>query len=148
MDVTVLLGAALTCALGGVFPWIAADAAVVGAALLLPPEALPALAILCGTAQMGAKSGLYALARWSPERLPAKAHVMLARASELRARHRRAIGLAVFTGALTSVPPFYLVTVACGTTRVPFSLFATAGLAGNVIRYGAVAWAAQAITAI
>ncbi len=55
--------------------------------------------------------------------------------------------VAAFTGSLTSLPPFYLVTLACGVLRVPFLLFAVAGLGGTVSRYGLLVWLAAAVRA-
>jgi hypothetical protein len=42
-------------------------------------------------------------------------------------------------GARSTLPPFYLVTLAYGMLRVPFVLFAIAGFAGTISRYGVLA---------
>ena len=112
MDLSVLMGAAALCLAGGLLPWINSEIAVVGAAALLPTSAVPVLVVLCTAGQMTAKCGLYGVTRWAPERLPERGRRLLERAERFRDR-RRTLGLAVFSGALVAIPPFYLVTLAC-----------------------------------
>lgn len=138
-DVSVVSGAILACLLGGIFPWISSEVVVVGAALLLPAQALPALALGCAAAQMVSKAVVYAFARLAPHRLPERARRLLARAERLRQR-RHLVAVLVVSGALVAVPPFYLVTIASGVLRIPFVLFALLGLAGTSVRYGVLAW--------
>jgi membrane protein YqaA with SNARE-associated domain len=143
-DLSILVGAALTCVLGGLLPWINAELVVVSAAFVLPPSAVPALALACAGGQMASKLAVYGLARWAPERLPGRARRLLARAE--RYRHRpRALALLALSGALVAVPPFYLVTLACGFMRVPCVLFTLTGFAGTATRYGVLAWLALAL---
>lgn len=141
---SVLVGAAAVCLAGGIMPWVNSEIAVVGAAALLPATAVPLLVALCTAGQMAAKCGLYGVTRWAPERLPERGRRLIGRAERYRDR-RRLLGLAVFTGALVAVPPFYLVTLACGVLRVPFALFALAGIAGTATRYGLLVWATAAL---
>lgn len=146
MDLSVLIGAAMVCVVGGVIPWINTEIAVGGAALLVPPSALPVLVIACALGQMSAKAALYGVTRWAPHKLPARARAFLERAEKYRNR-RRLLGVAIFSGAFIAIPPFYIVTLACGLLRVPFLLFLVAGIAGTALRYCVVAWAALAIGA-
>lgn len=139
-----MVGAATACLVGGVLPWINSEIAVVSASLLLSEATLPALVLACAAGQMTAKCGLYGVTRWAPHLLPSRARGLLDRAHRYgRRRHLLAIG--AFTGALVAIPPFYLVTLACGVLRMPFALFAVAGAAGTTIRYGLLVWAALAI---
>lgn len=144
MDVSILLGAAMACLLGGVMPWINSEIAVAGAAALLPASAVPVLVLLCTAAQMTAKCGLYSVTRWAPHRLPERGRRLLDRAERYRER-KRVLGLAVFSGALVAIPPFYLVTLACGVLRLPFMVFAIAGVTGTATRYGLLVWATAAL---
>jgi membrane protein YqaA with SNARE-associated domain len=84
--------------------------------------------------------------RWVPERMPARARQFVNRVEIFRQR-RGLLVLAIFSGSAIALPPFYLVTLACGMLRVPFALFAIAGLAGTISRYGFLAWFATALTA-
>lgn len=131
-----LAGALGLCLVGGFLPWVNAEAAVVGAALVLPPPLVPLLVVGAALAQVTAKGTLYGLARWAPQGLPQKARAQLERLSGL-ARRRRYPTL--FASSTLGVPPFYLVTLASGTVAVPFGAFLAAGFGGSVIRYAVVA---------
>jgi membrane protein YqaA with SNARE-associated domain len=144
-DLSVIGAAALTCLAGGVLPWINAEVVVIGASMVLPTEALPLLVLACALAQTTSKSALYGLARWSPQRLPARAARLLGAAE--RHRDGRSLVALVLSGALLAVPPFYLVTLACGLVRVPFVSFALSGFIGTVTRYAFLAWIAFALAA-
>ncbi len=146
MDAGLLIGAAATVAAGGILPWINSEVVVAGAALLTPESGLPALVLACSAAQMSAKAILYGVIRWVPERMPARARQFVNRVEVFRQR-RGLLVLAIFSGSAIALPPFYLVTLACGMLRVPFALFAIAGLAGTISRYGFLAWFATALTA-
>lgn len=145
MELTVALGAIGACLAGGILPWINSELAVVAAAVVIPESSVPALVVGCTVAQMSAKSGLYVVTRWTPHRLPRRARRLLGRAEKYRDR-RRLLVVAVFSSALASVPPFYLVTLACGVVRMPYALFAAAGLAGVGIRYGLISWLALTVS--
>jgi membrane protein YqaA with SNARE-associated domain len=146
MDASVLIGAVITVAAGGIFPWINGEVVVAGAALLTPQSGLPALVLACAAAQMSAKAILYGVIRWVPERMPARVRKFADRVEVFRQR-RGLLVLAVFSGSAVALPPFYMVTLACGMLRVPFALFAIAGLAGTISRYGFLAWFATAVVA-
>jgi membrane protein YqaA with SNARE-associated domain len=146
MDWGVLLGAGATIAAGGILPWINAEVVVGGAALLTPRSGLPALVLVCAAAQVSAKAVLYGVIRWMPERMPARARGLLDRVERFRER-RVLLVLAVFSGSAIALPPYYLVTLACGMLRVPLALFAVAGLAGTISRYAFLAWFAVAVAA-
>jgi len=146
MDTGLVIAAALTCALGGVLPWINSEIVVLGSAALLPPASLPVLVVACAGGQMASKAGLYSLTRWAPHVMPARARALLARAERYRDRRGLLVG-AVFFGSAVSVPPFYLVTLASGLLRVPFVVFWTAGFAGTGARYSVLVWAACSLGA-
>ena len=82
---TILAGALAVCVVGGFLPWVNTEAAVVGAALLLPRGVLPLLVLGAAGIQVLAKGTLYCLARWAPRGLPRRARER-ARAA-LRPRH-------------------------------------------------------------
>jgi membrane protein YqaA with SNARE-associated domain len=144
MELTVILTAASTCALGGVFPWISAEAVLLGTALALSPGYLPALVVGCAIGQMVGKAGLYAVMRWAPERLPERAQRVLKKVEGMSNR-RGVLGGAVFSSAAVGLPPFYVVTLAAGLARLPLVLFVVTGLLGSLVRYGTLMWGAGAL---
>lgn len=144
MDLGIVLGAALGCAVGGILPWVNSELVLLAAAVALPPTALTPLVLACAASQMCAKGAIYGVTRWAPERLPKRARAALERVERYRTR-RRLVAAAVFFGSAVSVPPFYLVTLASGVLKVPFLVFALAGLGGTAVRYGTLVWIARVI---
>jgi membrane protein YqaA with SNARE-associated domain len=141
MDAGVALAGALgLCVVGGFLPWVNTEAAVVGAALLLPPPLVPLLVVGAALAQVLAKGTLYGLARWVPRGMPRRARAQLERVSAL-ARRRRSLTLTVLASSTLGVPPFYLVTLACGTVAVPFGAFLATAFVGSVVRYAVLSLA-------
>lgn len=141
MDTGIVLAGALgLCVVGGFLPWANTEAAVVGAALVLPPPLVPLLVVGAALAQVFAKGTIYGLARWAPQGMPQKARAQIERISRL-ARRRRSQTLTVLASSTLGVPPFYLVTLACGTVAVPFGAFLAAAFVGSVIRYAVLSLA-------
>ena len=146
MDLSIIFGAALVSVVGGFFPWINTELAVLGAAAVLPPWALPWLVLVCTVGQMGSKCTVYGLVRWAPERLPERFRRLMSKAERYREKKRTLLAM-TFSGALVSLPPIYLVTLAAGMVRMPFAAFASAGVVGTAIRYGALAWGVATLSA-
>lgn len=146
MDLTFLFGVWLTCALSGVFPWISAEVAIVGAAAFLQPDTLPLLVAGAVSGQVMGKGAVYALARWAPEKLPRRATGLLGRLERYR-RHRRRLLPVTAVSAACGFPPFYLVTLACGTLALPAAGFIGAALCGTALRYSILAWGVAALGA-
>lgn len=144
-DLALILSATVAIAAAGVLPSGTAEIVMIGTALGISDAAVPFAIVACALAQMVVKSGIYGVARWAPSRLPRRAKRLLDRAERLGGR-RRLMFAAVLTGSLVSVPPFYLVTVACGLVRVPFWVFATAGFSGTLVRYGTLVLVASRMT--
>jgi membrane protein YqaA with SNARE-associated domain len=88
---------------------------------------------------MASKAGMYGLSRMAPHRLPQRLQRLLSRTERLR-RSRRVMAFLVLPSAMVSLPPFYLITIACGAIRMPFALFALLGLLGTTARYAFLAW--------
>lgn len=141
MSATLIGGAFVSSVISGLVPLVNGEVVVAGAALAAAPEARLPLLAACALGQMLAKTGLYCLARWSPERLPARGRRALARAREMRLG-RGGASAVVLTSACVGLPPFYLVSLAAGALRVPSAIFVIAGTAGIVARYAVIVWGA------
>ncbi len=139
----VLLGLLIGTAVSGVVPLVNAELLVVGATLAAPGIGVPLLAAVSTAGQMVTKTALFALARWAPSRLPAKARSVLDRASRVVAERGGAAGSVVFASAATGLPPFYGVSLAAGALGMNPRSFVVSGSVGRVLRFGAVAWAAR-----
>jgi membrane protein YqaA with SNARE-associated domain len=147
MDSAAVIAAALAaCVVGGFLPWVNTEAVVVGAALLLPPGALPLLVLGAAAVQVLCKGALYGVARFTPRVLPRRAHARLERISAL-ASGRRSVTLTVLASSTVGVPPLYLVTLACGTVAVPPGAFLGAAFFGTVVRYAVLSVATALLRA-
>jgi len=128
------LGAAFV---SGFVPLVNIEAYILGAAALLP--GCPPLVVVVAAAlgQMAAKTLLFLGGRGLVSLPAGHGERALAMASRLAARRRSAPAL-VFTSALTGLPPFYVVSVAAGFLGFRTGHFLLAGLAGRLLRFGAV----------
>lgn len=140
----VVVGTFLMCAVGGVLPWVSSEIVLTGAVLLVAPPEIAILVAAAAAGQMLAKTVVYGLARWAPERLPRKAREALSR-GDVVGRSRTATSLALLASSSLGLPPFYLTTLAAGVLRVPLAVFAAAGLAGTLLRYTAFALGATLV---
>ncbi len=144
MDFQLLAGVFVGILIAGFLPWPGAEAILIGAALLVSPQALVPLVIVSTAAQMLAKTSLYAAARWAPKYLPKKSREFIDQAEKYRQR-RKTMTMILLASASLSVPPFFVVTIASGTLRVPFGMFIGAGFGGIVSRYAFFAWSAMLV---
>ena len=121
--------------LSGFVPLVNIEAYLLGAAALLPGISPLVVVVPAALGQMAAKAVLFLGGRGLvnlPLRFRDRA---LAAASRLGTRRPPAF---VFTSALTGLPPFYVVSVAAGMLGFRPGPFLLAGLAGRLLRFGAV----------
>ncbi len=144
MEVAVLSSAFVASVASGLVPFINAEIVVAAAAVAVPGSQLWLVIGVCALGQMIAKAVLYGLARWLPQRLPARAVRHLERASEKVRRIERAGWSLILVSAVVGLPPFYVVSLAAGTVRVNFAAFLAVGLAGRAIRFAVLAYGAVA----
>ena len=147
MDIQLLAGVFVGIFIAGFVPWPGAEAILIGAAFLVSPQELVPLVVVSTTAQMLAKTTLYVAARWAPKFLPRKAREFICQAEKYKER-RKTMALILLTSSSLSVPPFFVITIASGTLRVPFGMFIGAGFGGIVSRYAFFAWSAMRISEI
>ncbi len=144
MSAGVLAGVVALCLSGAFVPWVSAELVVGGAAAVLDRAWLPVLVLAASAAQMTGKAALYALARWAPERLPARARSAMARVGDRLAGRRGGTAAVLVASSAFGAPPFYLTTLASGLLGVSFPLFLAAGAAGTLARTSTVAWIGHA----
>jgi membrane protein YqaA with SNARE-associated domain len=114
-------------------PLVNAELLLIGLAVA-SPAAAPVLVVVMAAGQMAGKSILFLgggrltrstlesrLARWRLDGRTGRARAPL-------------IGISAFTG----LPPFYLVSIAAPALGVPFRTFLAVGLAGRLLRFGAL----------
>ena len=139
----VLAGLLIGTAISGILPLVNAELLVVAAAAAVPGLALPLVTVVSTVGQMSSKTLLYGLARWAPQKLPAKAQSRLDRVSATVSERGGAATSVVFASAALGVPPFYGVSLACGALGMRLMPFIVSGMAGRAVRFGLLAWAGQ-----
>ena len=121
--------------LSGFLPLVNIEAYLLGAAALLPGAPPLVVVVPAALGQMVAK-GLLFLGGRGLVSLPLRVRDRaLAVSGRLGTRRPPAL---VFTSALTGLPPFYVVSVAAGMLGFRPGPFLLAGLAGRLLRFGAV----------
>ncbi len=131
------LAAFVYCVGSGFIPLLNAEVFLVGIAAVAPRESLPAVALFAAAGQMVAKAGMY-LAGRGVVRLPkGRRHEDIA-AWQARVERWRSKDLLVLVSASVGLPPLYVMSVLAGSLKFPFLRFLAAGLAGRLVRFGAI----------
>lgn len=136
------------CALSAVIPLVNAEIYLLGASALAPRELAIPLIVAAATGQMLGKSVMY-FAGVGALRLPSeRLRRMVARVDE---RYRTAGkggatlgGGIILLSAIVGLPPFYVVSIACGLFRIPFAQFLVLGTLGRLIRFAVIVLVPQA----
>jgi membrane protein YqaA with SNARE-associated domain len=139
----VILGTFGYCVASAVIPIFHAEAYLVAASLLVPPELLWPLVIASATGQMVGKTGMYFGGRGV---LLIPGERMQRRIQEATARYRekgKVGGLLVFVSSTTGFPPFYIISIAAGMLKFPLVPFVIFGLAGRLIRFAVAVFLPQ-----
>jgi membrane protein YqaA with SNARE-associated domain len=114
-------------------PFVNAELLLIGLAVA-SPAAAPLLAVVMAAGQMMGKSILFL---GGGRLTPASLESRLGR-WRLDGRARRARGPLIGISAFTGLPPFYLVSIAAPALGVSFRTFLALGLAGRLLRFGAL----------
>lgn len=123
---------------GGIIPFLSIEAYVLALSAALPhADALP-VALAASLGQMAAKSLLYLTGR-GVLRLPLRGTSDRIRGVSARLARLDGGAMAiVLSSAVTSIPPFYAVSLAAGALRLRFGRFFAVGCAGAFLRFAAV----------
>ena len=144
MEIAILSSAFAASVASGLVPFVNAEVVVAAAAVAVPRSQQWLAVTVCALGHMIAKAGLYALARWLPQRLPDRAVRHLERASEKAARIEQAGWTVILLSAFVGLPPFYVISLAAGMVRVNFAAFLTLGFVGRWARFAILAYTAAA----
>ncbi|MDE0358163.1 MAG: VTT domain-containing protein [Gammaproteobacteria bacterium] len=144
MEIALLSSAFAASVASGLVPFVNAEVVVAAAAVAVPGSQVWLVVTVCSLGQMIAKAALYALARWLPQKLPARATRHLERASEKTRRLEQAGWTLILISAFVGLPPFYVISLAAGIVRTNFAAFLTLGFAGRWARFAILAYGAAA----
>jgi len=150
--IATVLGTFGFCLLSSVLPFLSAELYLLAASALVPPSVAPFLILAAAIGQMLGKSVLYFAGRGALELRPGRLRSMV---DSVRQRYEQkgaaapALGATmVLASAGTGVPPFFVVTVACGMFRVPYPTFLVLGMIGISARFSVVVLAPQLFKAL
>ena len=139
------------CAFSAVVPLVNAEVYLLAASALSSRELVIPLVVAAATGQMAGKSLMY-YAGVGALRLPSERLRQVVARVEDRYRSTKAGGATLGGGiillsAVLGLPPFYVVSVACGLLRIPFVQFFVLGLLGRLVRFTVIVLAPQFVKA-
>jgi membrane protein YqaA with SNARE-associated domain len=126
-------------------PVVNAELYLLAASAAAPRAFVVPLVIAAALGQMAGKTAMYFAGRGALRLRGRRANRAL---TEIQAKYRghRAIGSALlFTSAAAGLPPFYIVSIACGVMRVGLARFLALGLAGRLVRFAAIVLVPQIV---
>jgi membrane protein YqaA with SNARE-associated domain len=141
--VLVVLGTFAFCVGSAMIPVLHAEAYLVTASLLAPPELRWWLVIAATVGQMIGKVGMYYGGRGV---LLIPGERMKRRIEQATARYRdsKQVGnLLIFVSSSTGFPPFYIISIAAGMMKFPLVQFIVFGLMGRFIRFSVAVFLPQ-----
>jgi membrane protein YqaA with SNARE-associated domain len=139
----IILGTFGYCVASAVIPIFHAEAYLVAASLLAPPELRWPLVVAAATGQMIGKTAMYFAGRGALLIPGERMQRRIQQATE-RYRAKGEIGGAlVFLSSASGFPPFYIVSIAAGMLKYPLPPFLVLGLAGRFIRFSVAVFLPQ-----
>lgn len=131
----VVAGTFFFCVGSALIPVLHAEAYLVAATLIVPPELHWPLVVAAASGQMVGKVGMY-LAGRGLLMLPGKRMADRIAAATAKYRDKGSLGSGlVFVSAAAGLPPFYIVSIAAGMLHFPLPRFVLLGLIGRAIRF-------------
>lgn len=148
--VTVLVTFAV-CVASAIIPVVNAELYLIAASALATPGVAWMLVIAGALGQMVGKSLMYYAGVGALQLPSERLQRMVAQVRE-RYQGTGATGSTLGTGvillsATVGLPPFYVVSIACGLLRIPFLQFFVLGLLGRLVRFGVMVLAPQLVKA-
>lgn len=122
------------CFAGSIVPLVNTELLIFAASAAAPASLVIPLILLATIAQMAGKSCLYyagsGLLRLPPNRFSRRIDAAVARVQT----QKQASAATLFASAAVGLPPFYLVSIACGALGVSYRQFLLVGLTGRALR--------------
>jgi len=143
--VPLLLGTFGYCIVSAFVPVFHAEAYLLTVSALSPAAFRLPLVVAATLGQMTGKAGMYALGLGALQLPGVRTRRWVARAEAWARSKPKAEGWLVFVSAATGLPPFYVVSIACGIMRASFISFLVLGFAGRFLRFGVVIFLPQLV---
>lgn len=136
--IPLLIGTFGYCIASAFIPVFHAEAYLLTVSAISPPEYRWPLVVAATLGQMTGKAGMYGLGLGALRLPGVRARRWVTRAEAWAQSKPKAEGWLIFVSAATGLPPFYVVSIACGIMRAPFVTFLTLGAAGRFLRFSGV----------
>jgi membrane protein YqaA with SNARE-associated domain len=133
--------------LASLLPGVAGEVFVLAAVAVLEPELVMPLILVTAAGQVVGKLCIYGAARGGAVALKASA-AQLARARRTLERAGAWASVVIFLSALASLPPYYVICIACGAFKFRVLPFVLAGYAGRVLRASILIWLPRLILGV
>jgi membrane protein YqaA with SNARE-associated domain len=141
----IVLGTFVYCVGSAVIPVLHAEAYLIAVSALTSPALSWTLVVSATAGQMVGKVIMYGAGRGAL-RLPSERLQRRLAAAAARYQGKRTLGNAlIFLSSATGLPPFYVISVAAGTLRVPLATFILFGTAGRFLRFALAVFLPQLI---
>lgn len=142
-----LLGGSYVAALvSALLPWVNGELLMLAA---MPAAtklgAVPPVVVAFTLGQMTGKSAMYWVTRTAVRRPSARLAAAGERWRTRFEQHPRWTLVVVFVSGVVGLPPFYAVSIAAGTLRMPFTRFVAAGGAGRLAHFAMLACVPEAL---
>jgi membrane protein YqaA with SNARE-associated domain len=126
------------CGAGALLPFVNTELYLIGASALMPRGMWVPLVISGSIGAMAGKVLLYYAGR-GVVKLPGGRVQRGVAAMQARMEARPTAGKMLYlVSAVAGLPPFYVTTLAAGAVEMNFAFFLLVGLAGRLVRFGAV----------
>jgi membrane protein YqaA with SNARE-associated domain len=122
---------------GGFIPIFNTELYLLAVTATAPPGVRLPVALAAALGQITGKAIMYGAGRGLVA-LPLGRHAERVARVRARLEGARWPKLFLFWSAVTGFPPFFIVSVLCGTIRFPFAVFLAIGLVGRSIRFSIV----------
>jgi membrane protein YqaA with SNARE-associated domain len=130
-----------------IFPWLNTEIIVLSLpALARSPAELAWFVGIAVAGHLVGKCGVYWAARRGTARPPSQLAPVVARWRMRMEGRPWAPAACLLLSATTGVPPFYLITLLAGATRVNFPSYVACGAAGLLVRFGSLALVPHLVT--
>lgn len=144
-----VLGTFAVCVLSAIVPFVNAELYLIAASAYAAPGLAWMLVIAAALGQMAGKSLMYYAGVGALSLPGERLRRMVAQVRE-RYEGAGAAGTTLGTGVILlsaslGLPPFYVVSIACGLLRIPFIQFFALGLVGRLARFGVIVLAPQLV---
>ena len=131
-------GTLIICFVSGFIPIINTELFLIFLSFTMPPKIIIPVIALAALGQMAAKTILFLSGRGIVKISLKKYQSKMDKVRHKMETWQSKIDVFIFISALTSIPPFYIVSIVAGTIPLSVARFFVVGLSGRFLRFGLI----------